>query len=187
MLDAVGFANGGRPCAASLGFAILLTCVADPGFFVGVSLSWYMKTGRLERLLPRPLLWTIGVQAVAMTVIAFVPARVPHSYVTVPISFLAALQIGLFRSVGDLPYMPIATTGNLLRFVEAGYDGFADNPAGRRAVRIYAMLITAFTSGALVGGIASHAWDGRAILIPAALFVLTGVVSVRPVPGPREA
>ena len=42
---------------------------------------------------------------------------VDHTYVTMPISFLAAVQIGLFRNVGDLAYLPVATTGNLMRFV----------------------------------------------------------------------
>ena len=59
-------------------------------------------------------------------VIGFVPATVPHSYVTVPIAFLAAVQMGLFRNIGDLAYLPVATTGNLMRFVEAGYDGFVE-------------------------------------------------------------
>ena len=43
------------------------------------------------------------------------PASVDHAFGTVPISFLAAIQTGLFRNVGDLAYLPVATTGNLLR------------------------------------------------------------------------
>ena len=50
------------------------------------------------------------------------------------ISFLAAVQIGLFRSIGDLAYLPVATTGNLMRFVEAGYDGFVGKKAGSQSV-----------------------------------------------------
>ena len=80
--------------------------------------------------MPRPLVWTMAIQAIVLAIIGFVPASVPHSYVTVPISFLAAVQIGLFRSIGDLAYLPVATTGNLMRFVEAGYDGFVGKNAG---------------------------------------------------------
>ena len=70
---------------------------------------------------------------------------------TVPISFLAAMQIGLFRNIGDLAYLPVATTGNLMRFVEAGYDGFVEKNAGsRRAFGVYGALILAFASGALM-------------------------------------
>ena len=65
----------------------------------------------------------------------FVPASVPHTYVTVPISFLAAVQIGLFRNVGDLAYLPVATTGNLMRFMESAYDGFVEKRRGASGVR----------------------------------------------------
>src|SRR3982075_1305874 len=65
-------------------------------FIAGVTLASHIKSGRVERTLPRPLVWTMAIQAVALVVIGFVPASVPHSYVTVPISFLAAMQIGLF-------------------------------------------------------------------------------------------
>ncbi len=58
------------------------------------------------------------VQVVALVAIGFVPVTVAHSYVIVPIAFLAALQMRLFPTVGDLAYLPVATTGNLMRFVE---------------------------------------------------------------------
>jgi uncharacterized membrane protein YoaK (UPF0700 family) len=99
---------------------------------------------------------------------------VPHSYVTVPISFLAAVQIGLFRSIGDLAYLPVATTGNLMRFVEAGYDGFVEKNAGsRKAFGVYGALILAFASGALIGAIASRAWGVHAIWLPAGFLAVT--------------
>lgn len=58
--------------------------------------------------------------------------RIPvaHNYVTVPIAFMAAMQIGLFRNIGDLAYLPVATTGNLMRFVESGYDGIVGGNPG---------------------------------------------------------
>src|SRR3546814_3351544 len=44
---------------------------------------------RIERFVTHPLRWTMAIQAIALGIIGFVPASVPHSYVTVPISFLA--------------------------------------------------------------------------------------------------
>ncbi len=88
-------------------------------FIAGVALASYIKSGRVEHLVQHPLRWTMGIQAVALAIIGFVPSSVPYSYVTVPISFLAAMQISLFRNVGDLVYLPVATTGNLLRLVES--------------------------------------------------------------------
>jgi uncharacterized membrane protein YoaK (UPF0700 family) len=143
-------------------------------FVAGVTLASHIKSGRVDRAVPRPLAWTMAIQAVALAIIGFVPASVPHSYVTVPISFLAAMQIGLFRSIGDLAYLPVATTGNLMRFVEAGYDGFVEKNAGsRKAFGVYGALILAFASGALMGAIASRAWGVHAIWLPAGFLAVT--------------
>ncbi|MCW2661926.1 MAG: putative rane protein [Mycobacterium sp.] len=62
-------------------------------------------------------------QAAVLAGIGLLPATLPRSSVVVPMSF-GGIQIGLFRSIGDLVYMPLATTGNLRRVVEAGYDFF---------------------------------------------------------------
>ena len=143
-------------------------------FIAGVALASHIKSGRVERIVPDPLRWTMAIQAVALAIIGFVPASVPHSYVTVPISFLAAMQIGLFRNIGDLVYLPVATTGNLMRFVEAGYDGFVEKRAeSRRAFGVYGALILAFAFGALIGAIASRAWGVHAIWLPAGFLAVT--------------
>src|SRR4029079_8272131 len=126
------------------------------------------------RFVPRPLVWTMAIQAVALAVIGFVPASVPHRHVTVPISFLAAMQIGLFRNIGELVYLPVATTGNLMRFVEAGYDGFVEKHAeSRRAFWVYGTLIAAFAAGALIGAFASRVWGGHAIWLSAGFLAVT--------------
>jgi uncharacterized membrane protein YoaK (UPF0700 family) len=143
-------------------------------FIAGVVLAAHIKSGRVERILPHPLRWTMAIQAVALTIIGFVPASVPHSYVTVPISFLAAIQIGLFRNVGELVYLPVATTGNLMRVVEAGYDGFVERHAeSRRAFGVYGTLILAFAAGAFGGAVASLAWGVHAIWLPAGFLAIT--------------
>jgi len=143
-------------------------------FVAGVSLASHIKSGRVERTVPRPLVWTMAVQALALAIIGFVPASVPHSYVTVPISFLAAMQIGLFRNIGDLLYMPVATTGNLMRFVEAGYDGFVErHAASRRACGVYGAVIGAFVAGAVAGAVASLAMGVHAIWLPAGVLAVT--------------
>ena len=123
-------------------------------FIAGMLLASHIKSGRMERIVPHSLRWTMGVQAVVLAIIGFVPASVDHTYVTVPISFLAAVQIGLFRNVGDLAYLPVATTGNLMRFMESAYDGFVEKRTeSRRAVLVYGTLILAFACGALSGAI----------------------------------
>ncbi|MFG1932732.1 YoaK family protein [Mycobacterium sp. NPDC048908] len=143
-------------------------------FIAGVGLASHIKSGRTERFVSRPLVWTMAVQALALAAIGFVPASVPHSYVTVPISFLAAMQIGLFRNIGELVYLPVATTGNLMRFVEAGYDGFVERrPGSLRAFGVYGTLILAFATGAVVGAFASRALGVHAIWLPAGFLAVT--------------
>jgi uncharacterized membrane protein YoaK (UPF0700 family) len=143
-------------------------------FIAGIGLASHIKSGRADRFVSRPLVWTMAIQATALAVIGFVPASVPHSYVTVPISFLAAVQIGLFRNVGELVYLPVATTGNLMRFCEAGYGGFVEKHAeSRRAFWVYGALIVAFASGAFIGAFASQAWGVRAIWLPAGFLAIT--------------
>jgi uncharacterized membrane protein YoaK (UPF0700 family) len=116
---------------------------------------------------------------IALGAIGFVPAHVAHSYVNVPIAFLAAVQMGLFRNIGDLAYLPVATTGNLMRFVESGYDGYVEkNAASLRACKIYLALILAFAGGALIGAFASRAWGVHAIWLAAAILAVTLVLFI---------
>ena len=99
----------------------------------------------------------------------------PHSYVTVPIAFLAAMQIGLFRNIGDLVYLPVATTGNLMRFVEAGYDGFvekhADVAPGLRGLRHADPRPSRRVPAS--APFASRAWGVHAIWLPAGFLAVT--------------
>ncbi|BBX02436.1 DUF1275 family protein [Mycolicibacterium moriokaense] len=148
-------------------------------FITGMAVASHIKSGRVDRFLPHALRWTMAVQATALAIIGFVPASVPHSYVTVPISFLAAMQIGLFRNIGDLAYLPVATTGNLMRFMESGYDAFiGGSDESRRAFSVYGALIIVFTAGAVTGSVATMAWGVHAIWLPAALLAVTLVLFI---------
>jgi uncharacterized membrane protein YoaK (UPF0700 family) len=143
-------------------------------FIVGMLLASHIKSGRMEEMLPYSLRWTIGVQAVVLGVIGFVPATVDHNFVTVPISFLAAVQIGLFRNIGDLAYLPVATTGNLMRFLESAYDSVVEkNSEARRPLVVYGTLIVAFATGALTGALSTDAWSVHAIWVAASFLAVT--------------
>src|SRR6478609_4372651 len=148
-------------------------------FMVGIAVSAHIKSGRAERFVAYPLRWTMAIQVLALLAIGFVPVTVSHNYVTIPIAFLAAVQMGLFRNIGDLAYLPVATTGNLMRFIEAGYDGFVDQKsASRRACGIYGTLIVGFAGGALVGAFASRAWGAHAIWLAAGFLAITLVLFI---------
>lgn len=143
-------------------------------FISGMLLASHIKSGRIEQVVPHSLRWTIAIQAAVLAAIGFVPSSVDHNFVTVPISFLAAVQIGLFRKIGDLAYLPVATTGNLMRFMESAYDGLVDKHAeARRAVVVYGTLIVAFAGGALSGAFATGTWGVHAIWLPAGFLAVT--------------
>jgi uncharacterized membrane protein YoaK (UPF0700 family) len=148
-------------------------------FTVGVTLASHIKSGRVERFVSYPLRWTMAVQVVVLVIIGFVPVSVAHNYVTVPIAFMAAMQIGLFRNIGDLAYLPVATTGNLMRFLESGYDGIVDKtPGALRSSGIYGALIVAFAAGAVLGAVASDAWGAHAVWVAAGILAATLILFV---------
>lgn len=148
-------------------------------FMVGVAVAAHIKSGRTEQWVSHPLRWAMAVQVAALVVIGFVPVTVAHQYVTVPIAFLAAVQMGLFRNIGDLAYLPVATTGNLMRFVESAFDGLVERSAqARRACGVYGTLIVGFTGGALIGAFASRAWSAHAIWLAAGLLAVTLVLFI---------
>lgn len=143
-------------------------------FLVGVLLSAHIRSGRLERLVTYPMRWTMGIQALAFATVGFVPTTVPNSFVTIPISFLAAMQCTLFRSIGDLTYISVATTGNLMRVMEAGYSVLVEkDDAARVAFRVYAALTATFASGAVLGALASLYWGIHAVWVAAAFLSVT--------------
>ena len=143
-------------------------------FLLGVLLSAHIQSGRAEKLVSHPLRWTMAFQTVAFAIVGFVPTTVPNSFVTVPISFLAAIQFTLFRNIGELTYIAVATTGNLMRFVEAAYSVLVDkDDAARLAFRVYGLLIVTFSAGAVIGAFASLCYGVRAVWFPAALLAVT--------------
>ena len=148
-------------------------------FIAGVVLSSYIKSGRVDKVVAQPLRWTMATQAAVLAGFGFLPATLSHSLVVVPISFLGGIQIVLFRSIGDLAYMPLATTGNLMRLVEAGYDFLVDkNSSSRRAFMVYAGLIAAFAAGAIAGAFTTRVWGLHAIWVPAGLLAVTLILFV---------
>jgi uncharacterized membrane protein YoaK (UPF0700 family) len=167
---ALGVADGSWAEASAHLWAII-------AFMCGVGLSSHIKAGRLD-VLGHPLRWALAVQALVLIVIGFVPASVPPTWVTVPISFVTAMLIGLFRNIGELSYIAVATTGNLMRLVEAGYDALSGKTPGKRPVGVYAAIVGAFAFGAVVGGFGSKLFAERAVWIPAALLAFTLILFI---------
>ena len=148
-------------------------------FLAGLALAAHIKSGRVHKVVARPLRWTMAIQAAVLAGIGFLPATLPNSLVVVPISFLGGIQIVLFRSIGDLDYMPLATTDNLRRVVEAGYDFFVEkDSSSRRPFTVYAVVIGTFAAGAIAGAFTTRVWGLHAIWVPAGVLAVTLILFV---------
>ncbi len=148
-------------------------------FVIGIGIATHIKSGKLDGRVAYPVRWTVGVQALILTVIGFLPGSWPHWSATIPIAFLAALQMELFRTIGDLNYMAIATTGNLMRLVEAGYGVTVDRkPDARRPFGTYVAIVSCFVGGAVTGAVVTRQLGGHAAWVPAVLLAFSLVLFV---------
>lgn len=143
-------------------------------FVAGIAGALHIRAGRLDDLVHRPIRWTIGVQAVLVAIVGFVPATAPHALVTIPIAFVAGVQVELFRDVAGQKYMAIATTGNLMRLVESIHGALTspDSDSGR-VLRIHAGVVASFIGGALLGGLITQLLGVHAAWVVAAVMAVT--------------
>ncbi len=96
-----------------------------------------------------------------------------------PIAFVAAMQMELFRSIGGLPIITIATTGNLMRFVESVH-ALATRRDGdsRRRCALYSAVVAAFAGGAVIGAVVSRWWGTPAVALCATAMVVVALFVV---------
>lgn len=150
-------------------------------FAVGVVIAVRLKAIRASDGLRSPGLVALALYAVVLGVVAFVPDTAPSLAATVPITLASGMVLELFRSIGGLSYAPIATTGNLMRWVEAG-DAQATHPdeGTRRTLGVYGAVIAAFVAGAVGGALVTDAIGVRASAV-AALAVALALAAQFPI------
>lgn len=148
-------------------------------FVVGVIIASFIKSKRGHEAAFYPALLVIGVHALVLFVIGFVPESVPNAFVTVPIAFIAAVQISMYRQVGSLAYIPIATTGNLTRLIEGAYAGLVDGDSEQRAnTHVYLIIVGSFVGGAALGGLTTYFMHVKAAWIPMLLILGTLAMAI---------
>jgi uncharacterized membrane protein YoaK (UPF0700 family) len=125
----------------------------------------------------------LACEIVILVGVGFVPASGASEWIAVPLSALAGLQLGLFRSVRNASFASIATTGNLMRLAEAGYAvAVGRNRAALRTFAVCASIVIAFGAGALTGAVLTQAFHSTAIwfsaLAQAGVLVLYALPAV---------
>lgn len=124
--------------------------------------------------------WRHTVLAVEIAVLAaasFVPQGELDSVVNVMVSFVCALQVEAFRKVRGNAFASTMCTGNLRSGTEALFhalEGHDHKALGKSAC--YFSVIACFLAGAALGGVISPLLPQRAILVPAALQLVTFMV-----------
>ncbi len=184
-LDAYTYLSHGVFATAQTGNVVLLIVGAFTGhdpwqyllpiiaFSLAVLIVQPIKHARRGRAARTAAAVVLAAEAVFLLAVGFLPGTAPSELMTVPLSALAGLQLGLFRSIGDVSFASIATTGNLMRLAEAGYAALAKG--GRHEVRVFlicAAIVAGFCAGAAVGALATVILHARAIWITAVLQLL---------------
>ena len=149
-------------------------------FGVGVMVAETLRRPRVSAVLRWPARAALVLEIVVLGVVGLLPGGVPASVSVVLIAFTASVQVTTFRTLIDWPYNTAMVTGNLRTAAQAAYQAIADHdPEATRKARSFAIIISGFTAGALVGGwftlrVGRHAiWISAGVLIAAlCLFVL---------------
>jgi uncharacterized membrane protein YoaK (UPF0700 family) len=126
---------------------------------------------------PRVVIASLLGQAAILTVIGLLPATVPAAAITSAIGFVAGLQLGLFRLVACRAFITVASTGNLLRLVEAVTEA-ACARTYRELVTVgfYATIIAGFAVGVGAGAVLTDLIGSRSCLGTAAAITVAAAL-----------
>lgn len=137
-------------------------------FLLGVALATHLRRRWLGPhhggAAHNPLVWVILAHVIMFGAVGLMPASAPIAYVVVPLATVGGMLFELFRSVGDQKYVPVTTTGNLVRLVENLHGALVmHDPTARKALPIHTAVVVVFVGGAVVGAIATSVIGSRAI------------------------
>ena len=148
------------------------------GFVAGVALATVVgmaEPAREHRLIAAVL----GVQAAVLAALAVIPASAPTVLVTVPVAALAGVQLSLFRTLAGIPFVSIATTGNLMRATQFTLAAVRTRSrADRRTAAAGSAVVACFAVGATVGAVLTSRW-AEAIVVAAAAQAGVALVFAR--------
>ncbi|MDJ0394376.1 YoaK family protein [Rhodococcus sp. G-MC3] len=142
-------------------------------FVCGVFVAELIARPAIERIVRRPVRAVLVIEILVVGAVGFVPLAVPNAFVTIPISFVAALQVTTFRVLVDQAFSTTMTTGNLRSLSQAVFQRVTngDKEAGRRAVN-FGSVIAGFLGGAILGAVMVDLFDIRAAWIAVVLLVI---------------
>jgi uncharacterized membrane protein YoaK (UPF0700 family) len=114
------------------------------------------------------------IEIIVLFIIGFIPATVPHAFVTIPISFVSSVQIASFAKLIDSPYSTTMCTGNLRSASQAAYKAFVkkDSNAAIKTGR-YVIVILSFIAGACFAGILTSQFGIKSIWFAVIVLIIS--------------
>lgn len=138
-------------------------------FAAGVAVALHVRMRWVDPGRGHPLRWMFAANAACLVALGWLPPTAPDVLIILPLAFMAGALFELFRRIGDLAYLPVATTGNLVRMVEALHGSVVEQkPQARRAVPVTVSIVAAFIGGGVAGAVATQVIGVRAIWLAAA-------------------
>lgn len=143
-------------------------------FILGVILSEIIKEKYIEssRLHWRQI--TIGIEFIVLIIVAFLPQGNFDMLANTLVSFVCSMQVQSFRKLNGNAYATTMCTGNLRSATEQifNYHKTKDTAALRKSLQ-YFIIIGVFIIGALLGSVFCGYFDIHAVLIAAAILLIT--------------
>jgi uncharacterized membrane protein YoaK (UPF0700 family) len=105
------------------------------------------------------------------------PATTADALFTTTIAFVATVQMQTFREVNGRFYSSTFTTGNLRTLGEASFTWLFEGhaPDAAQVVRDFSVIVAAFLSGAIGGGVSTKVFGNRALWCDIVLLVLVAI------------
>jgi uncharacterized membrane protein YoaK (UPF0700 family) len=157
-----------------------LRLVPVGAFIVGTLAVELLGTPRVVTLVHRPIRLVLTIQIVLLTVLAVLPGKAPAPVTTVTVAFVAALQFSTFTTLHGAPYATLMTTGNLRQCVVAVHRWLTRrDPGSALRAKLYGVVVSAFSGGALTGVICTRLFGAPAIAVAAGLLVVALALLIR--------
>jgi uncharacterized membrane protein YoaK (UPF0700 family) len=148
------------------------TLSALGAFMVGVIVANALRLPRVSRVIRRPAVFALIVEAALLVMIGSAPHAVPAESILLAVTFVSAVQTSTFRQLADWTFTSTMTTGNLRSLADALLDWATGRERTHaRKARHFAAVCFAFFAGAVIGGVSTHFWGTRAAWVVAVLVV----------------
>ena len=173
-------AAAGRP-AESVRDLVPIAAFITGLFLSRLAGAWLKRQGLNSRTV------RLGAECVALLVLASVLSLtvLPDGVVTACVGLIAAVQITSLSHIGETGFNTGMTTGNLRGAVSAtvsAWTGRSATPDRGKTLTLWS-LCAAFPAGALAGGLCTHRFGDRTVLLIVAL-VGCGIAAMRRLPDP---